>query len=172
MSESLNINLLSNLTPEKRLELEAQLIGYTKLPPTIREFINDPYYLGNIYGGGKLYEYWIPVLEDIFPDPITTRYNNIVLTGCLGSGKSTVSRVMALYNLCRLDHMKNFDFFKLAKGKNLVMSYFHTTNENVDNTFLSPIKVIQADSPYFSSGMLHKPPIDHFGDTTRGKGKQ
>lgn len=162
--------ILSELNDKDRLELEAQLLGFIKLPPTIREFVTDPYYLGNTYGNGKLYAYWLPVLEDIFPDAISTRYTNIVLTGCLGSGKSTISRLISLYLLCRLDHLKDFSFFKLAGGKNLVFSFFHTTTETVFNTFINPLDVIKEDSPYFTNGMLNRPSLDMVADTPRGKG--
>lgn len=167
---NLNLSLLDSLSPEKRLEIEAHLLGYEKIPPTIEVFLEDPYYLGNIYGDGKLYSYWLPILKDIFPDAITTRYNTIVFTGCIGSGKSTLARLIAMYTYCRLDHLKNFDFFELSAGKNFVMSFFHTTNDTVDNTFMQPLKKIREASPYFSSGLLNAPNIDEMGDTPRGKG--
>lgn len=172
MENKLNNNqaeILKGLSPEVLLELEANMLGYEKMPPTIEEFIESPYYLGNIYGGGKLYSYWKPILKDIFPDPITTNYSTIVLTGCIGSGKSTISRLIALYTYCKLDHLKNFDFFELSKGKNFVFSFFHTTADNVDNTFLDPLEVIKNDSPYFSSGLLNAPIVENKADTPRGE---
>ena len=168
MENNLNLNLLDGLTPEKLLEIEAQMLGYEKLPPTIEEFIESPYYLGGTYGSGKLYKYWKPILQDIFPDPITTNYSVLVLTGCIGSGKSTISRLIALYTYCRLDHLRNFDFFGLSKGKNYVFSFFHTTTDNVENTFLDPFEVIKNDSPYFSTGLLNAPTIENKADTPRG----
>lgn len=170
MDSSINVNLIQNLSKEDKVKLEAHLLGYQKLPPTIEEFVTSPYYLGNTYGQGKLYSYWIPILKDIFPDEVSTNYDTIVLTGCIGSGKSTISRIIAMYTYCRLDHLKNFDFFELAAGKNWVMSFFHTTNDNVENVFIDPLKEIRKESPYFSSGLLNAPPIDEMPDTIRGKG--
>lgn len=170
MDNNLDLELLDGLTPEKLLEIEAQMLGYEKIPPTIEEFIESPYYLGNTYGNGKLYEYWKPILKDIFPDPITTNYSVLVLTGCIGSGKSTISRLIALYTYCRLDHLRNFDFFELSKGKNYVFSFFHTTTDNVENTFLDPFEVIKNNSPYFSTGLLNAPIVENKPDTPRGKG--
>lgn len=169
-NENINMNILGNLSPQLLLELEAQMLGYEKIPPSIEEFIESPYYLGNTYGDGKLYSYWKPILKDIFPDPVTTKYNTLVLTGCIGSGKSTISRLIALYMYCRLDHLKNFDFFELSKGKNFVFSFFHTTADNVDNTFLDPFELIKRDSPYFSTGLLNAPIVENKADTPRGKG--
>jgi len=167
---NIDINKLRSLTSKEKLVLESELLGYSKLPPTIEEFVKDPYYLGLIYGNGKLYEFWIPILNKIFPDPVTTRYNNIVLTGALGVGKSTVSRIIALYLYCRLDHLKNFDIFKLAAGKDFAFSFFHTTSETAADTFTNPMKEIKSKSPYFNTGLLTKPTITHFLDTPRSKG--
>jgi hypothetical protein len=166
----INLDLLKSLSYKDKVEMEAHLLGYQKLPPTIEEFIESPYYLGNIYGGGKLYKYWMPILKEIFPDNISTNYDTIVLTGCIGSGKSTISRIIAMYTYCRLDHLRNFDFFELSAGKNWVMSFFHTTSDNVDNVFLDPLSEIRNESPYFSSGLLNAPVIEEMADTPRGKG--
>lgn len=168
--KGINLELLKSLTPQQKLEMQAQLLGYEKLPPTIEEFVNSDYYLGHTYGKGKLYKYWMPILKDIFPDNISTRYDTIVLTGCLGSGKSTISRLIAMYTYCRLDHLRNFNFFELAAGKNWVMSFFHTTNDTVANTFIDPLKEIRSESPYFTQGLLNAPTIDEMADTPRGKG--
>lgn len=167
----MSLDILKSISPKDKVALESYLLGYSKLPPTIEEFIESPYYLGNIYGGGKLYKYWVPILKEIFPDEISTNYDTIVLTGCLGSGKSTISRLIALYTYCRLDHLKNFDFFELSAGKNWVMSFFHTTAENVLNVFLDPLNEIRSKSPYFSNGLLNAPAVEELADTPRGKGK-
>lgn len=82
----MDLSSISSLTAQQRLELEARLIGYQKMPPSIEQFIEDPYYMGSVYGNGKLFPFWIPILKKIYPTPIHTAYNNIVLTGCLGSG--------------------------------------------------------------------------------------
>lgn len=164
----LDFSILDGLDMEVLLEIEARELGYEKIPPTIDEFIESPYYLGNVYGNGQLYPYWKPILRDIFPDPISTNYSVLVLTGCIGSGKSTLSRLIALYTYCRLDHLRNFDFFELSKGKNYVFSFFHTTTENVENTFLDPFEVIKNDSPYFSTGLLNAPIVENKADTPRG----
>jgi predicted ATPase len=163
----LNFDSLNNLSPQQKLELEARLIGYEKLPPTIEQFVNDPYYMGSIYGNGKLYRYWLPVLKKIYPTPIHTAYNVVVLTGALGVGKSTVARLAAAYTKCRLDHMTNFNFFDLAKGKDLVMSYFHTTGDLVDNTFIHPLNKLKDEVPYFKEGMINNHKILDRADTPK-----
>lgn len=167
---------LESLSETDIIELEAARMGYRKLPPTIREFLNDEYYLGKIYGNGALYPYWIPILEDIYPSPIHVRYTNIILTGCIGSGKSTVSKICAAYTRCKIDHLDNLKVFLLSPGKDLVMSFFHTTDYNCRNTFIDPWndwfdKSNENYIPYFTEGLLNSSRhVALHVDTPRGKG--
>lgn len=62
-------------------------------PPTdILTFVDDPYYLGNAWhdskGNSKLYPYWREELVKIFPDNLTTNFNNVILSGSRGRGKA------------------------------------------------------------------------------------
>lgn len=60
---------------------------FEEIPVDIHTFLHDKRYLGNgLYdkdGRFTLFPYWEGVLEDIFPDNITTKYNTLILTGCL-----------------------------------------------------------------------------------------
>lgn len=72
---------LSELSPEESLKLQASILGYDRMPAGIREFVNSDYYLGRMFGDGKLYDFWMEVLEKIFPTPIHTAYPFVIFTG-------------------------------------------------------------------------------------------
>lgn len=73
---------------EQRAELiyELQKDLYDTQPVDIMTFVNDPYYLGNTYGG-KLYEIWEKTLKQIYPIPYFSPYYEIVLSAAIGAGK-------------------------------------------------------------------------------------
>jgi len=156
------------LNYEQKLQAAAKIIGYSKMPPSIEEFIEDEYYLGETFGDGKLYPYWKEKLVELFPTPIHTAYTYIVLTGAIGVGKSTFSKIVALYNKCRLDHMKDHSFFGLAKTKSIDMLFFHTSVGKAIGDFINSNQMIEKNSPYFSGGLINNHRILYKADGVRG----
>ena len=73
---------VKKLDMNDQLKILANLLGYKCMPPTIEQFITDPYYLGDICK--NLYPYWKDKLSLIYPTPIHTRYPIIVFTGAIG----------------------------------------------------------------------------------------
>lgn len=142
---------LDNLSPEQAIELQAKILGYVKVPPSIEEFIESPYYLGSMFGGGKLYPYWKEILKKIYPTPIHTAHPFVVFTGPLGGGKSTITKVMNLYTLCRLGHLNNFDYFGIVITKTIDFIMFHTTNSKAWSDLIQGSWNIYGESPYFKS---------------------
>ena len=104
-----NLQLLNNLS-EKEKELAIKILkeysdkGYSKelnnlvladykeMPADIITFIKDSKYLGKAWhtssGACKLYPFWEKTLKEIFPDPYTTNYNNLIESGARGIGKA------------------------------------------------------------------------------------
>lgn len=76
-----DLSTLDNLSSDQALQIQAKILGYAKMPPSIEEFIESDYYLGKIFGNGKLYPYWKEVLKKIYPTPIHTRYPFVIYTG-------------------------------------------------------------------------------------------
>ena len=68
------------------------LDDYKEMPVDIITFVKDRKYLGNAWhtssGKFKLYPYWVDKLKEIFPDPYTTNYNNLIESGARGIGKA------------------------------------------------------------------------------------
>jgi hypothetical protein len=148
-SELLQSTKLASLDRESRIEAIAQILGYEKLPPTIEQFCNDPYYLANSLNG-ELYPFWEKRLKDIFPTCIDNSYPIVVLTGGKGCGKSTVSRIMAMYLVCRLFHLKDpYKTFRIIGGKNIRLSFFNLSVELAEKDFTKVLKKWVGTSPFF-----------------------
>lgn len=135
---------------EEQLKTSALLLGYKKMPVSIEEFIESPYYLGKVYGNKQLYPYWKQKLKELFPNPITVAYPIVILTGAIGSGKSTFSKIAALYTMHKLDCVKDVhQALNVAKGKLIKFSFQHRTADLAYADFLSSIDTIRSESPYF-----------------------
>jgi hypothetical protein len=78
-------------------------LDYTELPPTPSQFFNDPNFL--LHVGQDLYPKWRGELE-IMLNPLNN-IHEIVLRGCIGSGKTYVGAAITCYDLCHLMLMKN-----------------------------------------------------------------
>jgi hypothetical protein len=142
---------INNLSKEEALHLQARILGYKKMPPSIREFVMNDYYLGKLFGHGGLYPYWMEVLEKIYPTPIHTAYPFVIYTGAIGSGKSTITKIQAMYTLCRLDHLDNFDYFGVVITKTLDFIFSHTTTAKAWSDQIGSINTWWYESPYFST---------------------
>jgi hypothetical protein len=80
------------------------------MPPTIEQLYSDDYYLGSadfFDGGRSIYKFWRDELPKIFPSEVTTAYPFLILSGAIGIGKSTVSRLCMANCYARLLCMKN-----------------------------------------------------------------
>jgi len=158
-------------TEEYQVKLKAasEILGYESLPPTIEEFLTDEYYLGNTKLVQSLYPHWRELLIDLFPTPIHTKYPFIILTGAIGTGKSSFSKIVSLYNECRLAHLKDLRYFDIGISKEVVLLYTHTTLPKAYSDFIESVKFIGKDSPYFTKLWSHeyenKIPVIHKADS-------
>lgn len=152
-------NKLSN---EEKILIGCKLLGMDHRPTTIRRFLCDDYFLGSelIFNHGKaVFAPWYDKLEEIFPNSIKTNYPFISLGGCVGSGKSSISRVIGLYHLHRLDCCSNvYTSLGMAGGVKLAFGFFHANFETAKRDFKNYYDFIFDTSPYFKN-QYHKPPI-------------
>lgn len=160
---------LSQVPEQDQLKVAARLLGYKTMPVTIQKFIEDPYYLGDICK--SLYPFWKEYLAKIYPSPIHTNYPILVFVGGIGTGKSTMARVMSMYLMHRLMCLRNpHHTFGLMPGKRLKFSFFTYTSGLAESDFLGPISEWMEISPYFKDKM-EDGSIDQFdivADGTRG----
>lgn len=167
MSNVVAKSAFSELTDSQLIRAEANILGYgAKLPPTIYQFIDDEYYLG---GQFTLYEYWRTELGKIFPTCIHQDANLLALVAGLGVGKSLVSQIICLYILCRLQHLKNLDYFGVTDlSKPIKFVFSHMSGEQVWTEFIQPIQQRMKKSTYFQNGVPYKYKISFVTDTPRG----
>lgn len=78
---------LSKLSKRELYAQAAAAEGYESVPVDINTFLDDPYYLGQIYSG-RVYKYWRDALNKIYPNPLYSPYVEICITGCIGAGKA------------------------------------------------------------------------------------
>lgn len=149
------LNNLTEFDLKHMYDLYARTNGYTETPPTIEEFLCDPYYLGDsLNNGDAVFPYWRDVLVDIYPTPFyeTNKYKVIVLSGATGTGKSTVSSIIFLYDLARLLCMDAPQTtFKLPKAAKMFFTLTNSTLENVEQVNYDPIITFIRQSPFFRS---------------------
>lgn len=164
----------TTLTEHEKHLVAAKLLGMNHMPVDIRTFLFDDYFLGAeeiTNHGSAIYPFWLDKLDQIFPNPIINRYPYISFGGCIGSGKSFMSRVIALYNFHKLDCCTNvYKTLGLAGGAKLAMGFFHASADTAEKDF---VRVIKDDvfyhSPYFR-GQYNKPPIRLISSGPRSTG--
>ena len=123
---------------------------YNEIPVSIDKFIEDPEYLGTTLNSGKaIYPKWRQHLRKIFEDPY--KYSEVVLTGAIGIGKSTVAVVMAAYMLYMLMCLKDpHKFFGISATQgNIVFLFFNTTMTKANKTALGNLYGHLLRSPWF-----------------------
>jgi len=99
--------LTNNYSIDQLYPIIATSLGYEETPPTIEEFTDSDEFLGQIFWDSKknkssLYSVWRGALKEIYPNPFFSPYIEVCLSGAIGTGKTTIAKIGALYDLCRL----------------------------------------------------------------------
>lgn len=109
-----NVNLekqYNQLTDYEKELVAARVLGYSQLPATSDQFIEDEYYLGGekfFNHGDAVFDYWKNVMRnEIFKGRFFTKKPYIILNGAVGSGKSTLSRICMGIIMMRMFNFKN-----------------------------------------------------------------
>lgn len=127
-------------------------IDYLRKPPTMEEFVDDPYWLGDVAKHADDNEGIYPAWRDIVCRDfnLDSRLHNVVITGSLGCGKSWVSALIMCYRivLCRL--LRNpMSFLDLSKGSPIVFALLSVTRSAVQETIYSDVMNFMAHSAFF-----------------------
>lgn len=82
-------DILDEYTKDQLLQILGNDIGLRFEIPDILTFLDDDYYLGNIFynkrrGKSRIYPIWRDRLQEVFPNPLTTKSSYITVSGCIG----------------------------------------------------------------------------------------
>lgn len=167
-----NINL-SNLTKEER-ELALSILkeysdtgssnslnnllleDWKEIPVDILTFIKDDNYLGKAWkdpeGNCKLFPYWEGVLTKLFPDPYTTRVNNLIESGGRGLGKSEIAITCMLYIMYRLMCLRNpHAYYNLKVTEKFAFAFMNITKKLSEDIGINKFQSTIQLSPWFLS---------------------
>jgi hypothetical protein len=130
----------------------AWLLDYVEVPPSIREFVWDERFLGQTYrcdeGDDELYPVWEEALDRDFD--LDSETHNLVLTGALGIGKTTVLVLIILYRLCLATMLRDPQkFFKVGRVSRLVFALLSVTKPAARETAFHEALNRMRLSPYF-----------------------
>jgi hypothetical protein len=156
--QSLVLQILEDLkTTGKSPDLDVLWeTDYESQPVSVDDFIDDPYYLGVI--GKQVYPAWRGELTTVL-DP-SNQIIEWVVSGAIGTGKTTITVIAQLYKIYRLMCLKNPQrFYNLMEGSTIYFGLFNLTLNLVQSvTFLKLVNLLRL-SPYFKdkTGLRQRP---------------
>lgn len=125
---------------------ESELIR--PIVPT-RQWIEDDYYVGR--DASKLYPFWKDLICDIFDEARGQKYTTVVLTGGIGTGKSTCGLYILLRKLYELSCYKNIaGLFGMMGNSFTAILYFSLTKYQAERTGYAQLRSIIDGIPYFN----------------------
>jgi hypothetical protein len=128
---------------------------YKERPVDVRTFICHKDFLGNSTGEGKaIYDIWKVKLDQLLHEDSKTL---IVLTGAIGTGKTTAAYIGISYTMYRLLCLKNaWEFFDLSDGDKMAIMFFNLTKTLSKSRGFNLLQSFLLKSPWFlnrSSGI-------------------
>lgn len=115
----------------------------------IEQWVNEDYYIGRD-GNKLLYPFWKNLICDIFTEG-RQNYTTVVLTGGIGTGKSTVAAYIILRKLYELSCYKNIPgLFDMMSNSFTSFLYFSLTKYQAERTGFAQFRSIVDGVPYFN----------------------
>lgn len=127
-------------------------MNYKEKPVDILRFLDDPYFLGvSTWNKEKnvssIYPYWRDALVKIFEDSSKLQ---IVLTGSIGTGKSTIGLYGLAYIQYRLLSLKSpWSYFNLADSGKMAVSFFNLNKSLGQSRGFHKLSSLMSKSPWF-----------------------
>lgn len=141
-------------------------VDYEEIPVSIDEFIENPYYLGkSTRNGESIYPYWREKYREIF-DP-SLNYEEIVLTGAIGVGKTRTAVICLCYLLYRIMCLKNpQEYFRFNEGDKITIFFLNITLDLAEGVGFVTMHQYLLASPWFlehgdvvgRTNLRYKPP--------------
>lgn len=141
----------------------APLVGYEICPPSIDDFIYDTHFLGEFFKRENdpsddsiyLIPIWLEGLRDIFPNPFWTNYSEIIFTGAIGQGKSTIAKIGMAYDICRALCLRSPQaYFGTGKSKKILFVYLNATLDLSKQILVDEVLAWFSGSPFFKEHMM------------------
>lgn len=125
------------------------MVDYEEIPVSITRFICDEEYLGkSTENGNGIYPYWREKLKEIF-DPVTD-YEEIVLTGAIGIGKTRISVICLCYLLYRLMCLRNpKKYFNILNTDKITIFFLNITLTLAEGVGYKTMHQFLLNSPWF-----------------------
>ena len=150
------INDLIDISNIKVLHQIAKQAGFEDEVPTIDQFIDDPYYLGKVLGQG-LYPIWREAAREVFPTPYHSPYDELILSGAIGLGKSTFGLLVQMYDMCRMLSLANpHQYYNLIESTKISFPLLNATQKLAFGVLWDQFQTWVENSPYFKSKLNHK----------------
>lgn len=122
---------------------------YTEIPVSIKEFITNPYYLGkSTRNGESIYPYWRQKYNEIFDESLG--YEEIVLTGAIGVGKTRTAVVCLAYLLYKIMCLRNpQEYFKFNEGDKITIFFLNINLKLAEGVGFKTLHQYLLNSPWF-----------------------
>lgn len=123
---------------------------YSEIPVSIDEFLESDRYLGKVFNNGEdIYPYWRNFLRRVFHENHDHSFE-IILTGSIGQGKSTIAAIAMLYHMYQVLCLKNpQEFYKLTGNAPIVFVCLNLTLDLAYAGLYSMIASAIQMSPWF-----------------------
>ena len=127
---------------------------YHERPVDIWTFLYHPQYLGALFndnGKSKIYPFWMRLMNDLYPSPFYTKFDEVLLSTAIGLGKSTITcGAIACYEQYKLLCLKNPAlYYGLMSNSIIVTALFSSTKDLVYGVNWPKLRDSMTISPWF-----------------------
>lgn len=128
---------------------------FDEIPVDIETFIKDPMYLGGSYvneqGKCIVYPFWIEKFKELFRDG-KTNFNEVILTGAIGLGKTTIAVIGTAYTIYKLMCLKNpQQYYEQKPNSKIYVAFFNITLELSYGVAYKDLQEALIKSPWFAA---------------------
>lgn len=152
VSEAIIDGTVENIVHDTLWEMD-----YVRKPVDIRTFIKDDYYFGKVCS--DLHPYWLRDLEEVFG--VGQQYSEWILTGGIGTGKTTVAMAALGYKLHCISCLRDpAEYYGLLPGSLVIFGIYSITKKQVADTGYFKLRGWVDTSPYFRNDFPRSMKID------------
>ena len=149
------INEFNKLTEREKSEIIYEAVGkevYKTNPVDVLTFINDPYFLGDVYD--NVFKMWKDMIQEIYPGPFCKKYDQVILSCATRSGKTYISTFVQMYEIYLLTCMVNPT--KMYSVSNIVFALLSKDNATAVSQIGGEVYKCLTQSPYFKDNTKDK----------------